>query len=786
MFSRFQGRDTSPVVDPGSIWKFQYEKVAIDPIYKLVNLTGGGMLIDAYDEGGIREPYKDKRRRVWKFAKEYIPQFLQDEPKNTTKREYAKWTNTLSRDLENYLKLISSVDSEHRRGSSSDGAVYIPTYEDFEKAGDSPFTGENTPCYWKMKKRGVLGETAFHLLILNDSTKHFQIARMLLELFPALAVDQYMGPDYFGQTALHLAIIYNNYNLVRGMLNTNYCNIHARARGTFFLPLEFRKPNMPMTRTKYQRLYAYYGEYPLSFAASTENTAVYDLLLDNGADVNAQDDLGNTALHLTVIHDKLNMFHHAINRAEYPANPSIKNKQGYTPMVLAAFLGKQEMFEGIMKKTSKKFWSINNIVCSGYPLKDLDSINPQGNTNWNSALIQIIHNNSNEHLDMLQADVITRLLQEKWDVFGKRRFFEFLIYHIVHILFLSCAVYIRPNDITQLATAADPSSIARYCFEIITVLMSIYALLYSFVRIKHISTIDEFWMILRSMPTRILYYLACILMLVCIPARFLKLVDLEDWLLTFAIPFFWSYFFFFARGFFLTGPFVTMLYRMIRTNLVIFFIIYIIVWLASGVVFYYLFKDQGVKDFKSPLDTFMSLLQMSLGDFSYEINRMSKQPAMTYILFIFFMLIAHVLLLNVLIAMLTRTYQTVINKTEKEWRRQWASIIMIIERAYSREDRLHFQDMYSIDMSNMVLGNTKKLHELSRTNVKDRGLLSIQDMGASTGKRKAAVTGMWKTSKRAASKRPLYGAITLDRSSELAHRPAYKVKGKDREWQTWI
>lgn len=47
--------------------------------------------------------------------------------------------------------------------------------------------------------------------------------------------------------------------------------------------------------------YAYYGEYPIHFAAATGNQEIYDYLIDHGANPNVQDTFGNTALHMVVI-----------------------------------------------------------------------------------------------------------------------------------------------------------------------------------------------------------------------------------------------------------------------------------------------------------------------------------------------------------------------------------------------------------------------------------------------------------------------------------------------------
>jgi len=47
--------------------------------------------------------------------------------------------------------------------------------------------------------------------------------------------------------------------------------------------------------------YAYYGEYPLSFAACFGYEHIYDYLIDHGADPNRQDSFGNNVLHMMVI-----------------------------------------------------------------------------------------------------------------------------------------------------------------------------------------------------------------------------------------------------------------------------------------------------------------------------------------------------------------------------------------------------------------------------------------------------------------------------------------------------
>ncbi len=56
------------------------------------------------------------------------------------------------------------------------------------------------------------------------------------------------------------------------------------------------------------RDHAYYGEYPLAFAAAFGHKEIYDFLIENGADPNMQDTYGNTVLHMLIIRDQMVSF----------------------------------------------------------------------------------------------------------------------------------------------------------------------------------------------------------------------------------------------------------------------------------------------------------------------------------------------------------------------------------------------------------------------------------------------------------------------------------------------
>ena len=60
---------------------------------------------------------------------------------------------------------------------------------------------ERTPrkACWSLEHRGTLGETALHLCFLSNNPMMTEMARALLELYPAMAFDQYEGQEYYGE-----------------------------------------------------------------------------------------------------------------------------------------------------------------------------------------------------------------------------------------------------------------------------------------------------------------------------------------------------------------------------------------------------------------------------------------------------------------------------------------------------------------------------------------------------------------------------------------------------------
>lgn len=171
-----------------------------------------------------------------------------------------------------------------------------------------------------------------------------------------------------------MAIVNENVRIVKLLLDHG-ASVHERCLGSFFMPIDQKdKANGPIKKvldrlrvfkdreevdtkrssnvemeidqmdlqsnefntfsTDYNG-YAYWGEYPLSFAACLGLADCYKLLLAKGADPDRQDSNGNATLHMTVIADRIDMFDLCFSNG---ANLNIVNKQNFTPLTLAAKL----------------------------------------------------------------------------------------------------------------------------------------------------------------------------------------------------------------------------------------------------------------------------------------------------------------------------------------------------------------------------------------------------------------------------------------------------------------
>lgn len=510
-----------------------------------------------------------------------------------------------------------------------------------------------------------------------------------------------------GETPLHIAIMYDDYDTIEYLIECRGIDINQRSIGVKF-PGSFKTKDTSkaIESSNYGPL-AYYGEYPLCFAACFASKDIYDYLIEKGADPNLKDSNGNTLLHVLVMNDKMEMFLYACNHPKLKAKVNTKNSQGITPFNLAAKLGRMDLFTKIIELNVKPFWYYNNVACLAYPLEGIDTIETNtGKIDNEASLPYIIHGDTEEHLDMLNITLIENLLNDKWDTYVKKKFYQRLTISLLHLIFLSIAVYTRAGDSPTVAKypTTDGNTIARYIFECLVVVFSLYSI---FTQIQEIykQGFKEYIKSLFSEPGLVMYQLFNFFILMCIPFRFATLADanitarhVEETFLCLGIPLGWLHLLFYLKVFKITGPFVVMIYKMVIGDIAEFSTIYSGFLFGFTLGFYYFYKNAGTNVSKT-FGTFPEALhvtfQMTLGAFRYgEFNYVANRDFLKFV-FLAFMLFMPVILMNLLIAMMGNTYNVVSAISEKEWKRQWAHCILLLERTFSDNDLKKFQSKYA-------------------------------------------------------------------------------------------
>jgi ankyrin repeat protein len=258
---------------------------------------------------------------------------------------------------------------------------------------------------------------------------------------------------YTGETILHIAIVQEEVEVVRYLLE-NGIEISSRATGAFFQPrfISSRYTDLSFTQSLVARLAGingdrgefatmkqienvhsgcYYGEYPLSFAASVGNVEICNLLYENCWEqrssnrsagerdpidgtsleqdemtrilenrsiaklnhyksfieesedllsdddctqttkkeklfmwkfVNAADSLGNTAMHIAVIHNRKGIIDWLMTKEEGRHGLDLLNNDGFTPLTLAARIGHVEIFHHILDRhMSQIAWTYGRV-----------------------------------------------------------------------------------------------------------------------------------------------------------------------------------------------------------------------------------------------------------------------------------------------------------------------------------------------------------------------------------------------------------------------------------------
>lgn len=278
-------------------------------------------------------------------------------------------------------------------------------------------------------ERGPMGENILHIAMLLNTPTTLAIARYLVRLYgktlvncPAQDRRHVQDPPgpYEGETALHIAVVNRDLDMVRFLVQ-NGADIGARAYGSFF-----------EHGTK-----MYYGEYPLSFAASTGQKDIVAYLTRHGAHVSEDSDVhGNTALHMCVFHDQREMYDYLV---EYcGARENVRNAHGLTPLTLAAHLGRTDMLQHIYNRRRRAFYTFGNTTSYSLGLREIDTV--QDEKQYVPTVLETLIRKGHYHL--LNEPLVRTILRHKWKRFGAWQFVAHFTLYLIYVISQTVLVWL--------------------------------------------------------------------------------------------------------------------------------------------------------------------------------------------------------------------------------------------------------------------------------------------------------------------------------------------------------
>uniref|UniRef100_A0A8C3X7G7 Transient receptor potential cation channel subfamily V member 5 n=1 Tax=Catagonus wagneri TaxID=51154 RepID=A0A8C3X7G7_9CETA len=538
------------------------------------------------------------------------------------------------------------------------------------------------------RQRGALGETALHIAALYDN---LEAAAVLMEAAPELVKEATICEPFVGQTALHIAIMNQNVNFVKALL-AHGASVSARAVGSAFR----RSP----------RNLIYFGEHPLSFAACMGSEEMVRLLIDHGADIRAQDSLGNTVLHILVLQPNktfacqmYNLLLSYDGRGDLlPSLELVLNHEGLTPFKLAGVEGNTVMFQHLMQKRKHIQWTCGPLTSTLYDLTEIDSWGEDA-----SFLELVVSSKKREARQILEQTPVKQLVSFKWRRYGRPYFYILgTLYVLYMICFTMCCIHrpLKPRsgnctssrDITifqqkllQEAYVTHQDKI-RLVGELMTVFGAVVILFLEIPDIFRVGFSRYFGQTVLGGPFHVITITYASLVLVTMVMR-LSNTDGEVVPMSFALVLGWCSVMYFARGFQMLGPFTIMIQKMIFGDLLRFCWLMAVVTLGFASAFFIIFQTEDPSklgqfyDYPMALfSTFELFLTIIDGPANYDVDL----PFMFSIVYFAFAIIATLLMLNLLIAMMGDTHWRVAHEQDELWRAQVVATTVMLERKMPR------------------------------------------------------------------------------------------------------
>nr|XP_033778345.1 transient receptor potential cation channel subfamily V member 3 [Geotrypetes seraphini] len=537
------------------------------------------------------------------------------------------------------------------------------------------------------------GKTCLMKALLNIKENTPEIVQSLLSFaeengfLERLINAEYTDVAYKGQTALNISIERRQGDIVKELIEKG-ADINVRANGLFFNP-----------KHKYEGFY--FGESPLALAACTNQPEIVQMLMDNSrTDIAMQDSRGNTVLHalVTVAENSaaqndfiIRMYDTILINCKDKTLETICNKDGLTPMQLAAKTGKTEVLHYILTREikdkenrvlSRKFtdWGYGPVSSSLYDLKDVDS------TSFNSLLEIVVYNaNINNRHELLSLEPLHTLLHMKWKKFARYMFFVSFLFSFTYNVILTLISYYRPRGDQDLFPL--DLSYNKGCLQLVGQMFIIVYATYLMVKqtvVIFVVRPEDLRTVLSDAWFQVLFLVQSVLVILSVLCY---LFSLKEYLafLVLAMALGWANMLYYTRGFQSLGIYSVMIQKVILNDVLKFLFVYILFLFGFGVALASLIETCSDTTECSSYNNFstaiVELFKLTIGLGDLEIQQDSKYPVLFLLLLIAYVILTFVLLMNMLIALMGETVEKISKESEHIWRLQRARIILDFERS---------------------------------------------------------------------------------------------------------
>ncbi|KAF7708300.1 transient receptor potential cation channel subfamily V member 6 isoform X1 [Silurus meridionalis] len=539
-------------------------------------------------------------------------------------------------------------------------------------------------------ERGALGETALHVAVMNDN---FEAAVALMDGAPELINEPMTSELYQGITAVHIAVINQNVNLVQELVNRGADVTTPRATGIYF---NKRKGGL-----------LYYGEHILAFASCIGNEEIISMLIKAGANIRAQDSLGNTILHLLVqqpnkiIACQVMDILLTLDADLDPTMPldMVANYRGLTPLKLAAKKGNVVAFQHMVNRRRILQWSLGSLSSYLYELSEIDS-----HMDDISVLTLIVSSQKRKARKLLELTPIQQLINLKWNLYGKYYFRLLLLVYLLYIgTFTLCCMYRPLKDIPENYTKADndptikiqktlKESYVSYADhlrlggEIISVIGAIIILLLEIPDILRVGAKRYFGQTALGGPFHVTLVAYAVLVVTLCVVRLTELPG-ETGMMAVSLVLGWCNVLYFARGFEMLGPYVIVIQKIIFGDLTKFMWLSAIALLGFSTAQWTVYMTQeplSVPAMRSYPITLFTMFELTVGLIDLPVDHTIHTHPIVFLVSCCFSVVSHLLLLSLLTAMMSDTQWRVAQERDELWRTQVVATILMLEHRLPR------------------------------------------------------------------------------------------------------